>query len=393
MTTRLNLGRQPPQRSQSANIIQRPPPSRTLSQQFPPVSPIRKSNESFGDLVFDGFPKNAGSRLKLEISQDPANSAFVESPKGTSTPTPTWKPALPPRGRPQLHFDVPSVSNPSPRPAQDGGNTEAPIKPIPLPIRPGQHTPPLPEKSRAAPIHIAKKDVRPKPYVLEVPAAAPHYPQNGISPRFLKIYKLTLEGHADFFPWTGNHPEDQFSENVIRQGYYDKQQMTHNETGAAKTTILPALKHKQGLQTISAILTSVIAQRRSHGQITSASTFKPPPRVTVTDTKREMWLKDLANPTISLRRLSRSIPHGIRGKILLDQSLSKNIPIERAVWLAKCVGANELRSFRRKGASGTFAMGGEAKWIRDFTVCVEQFVESIVGSCGEKDFRARINYA
>ena len=200
-------------------------------------------------------------------------------------------------------------------------------------------------------------------------------------------------GHTDFFPWTGNHPEDQFSEPVIRHGFFDKAQMTQNETGSAKPSIFPALKHKSGLQTLSALFTSVLAQRRAHGQITSASTFKPPPRVTVTDTKREMWLKDLANPTISLRRLSRSIPHGIRGKVLLDQSLSKNIPIERAVWLAKCVGANELRSFRRKGVSGTFAMGGEAKWIRDFTVCVEQFVESILTTCGEKDFRARISYA
>ena len=169
--------------------------------------------------------------------------------------------------------------------------------------------------------------------------------------------------------------------------------MTQNETGSARSAIFPALKHKSGLQTLSSLFTNVLAQRRAHGQINSASTFKPPPRVTVTDTKREMWLKDLANPTISLRRLSRSIPHGIRGKVLLEQSLSKNIPIERAVWLAKCVGANELRSFRRKGASGTFAMGGEAKWIRDFTVCVEQFLESIIGSCGEKDFKARITYA
>jgi len=167
--------------------------------------------------------------------------------------------------------------------------------------------------------------------------------------------------------------------------------MTQNETGSAKASILPPLKHKSGLQTLSSLFTSVLAQRRAHGQITSSSTFKPPPRVTVTDTKREMWLKDLANPAISLRRLSRSIPHGIRGKVLLDQSLSKNIPLERAVWLAKCVGANELRSFRRKGANG-LPMGGEGKWIRDFTVCVEQFVESAVGSCGEKDFRSRVNY-
>lgn len=169
--------------------------------------------------------------------------------------------------------------------------------------------------------------------------------------------------------------------------------MTQNETGSAKSSIFPTLKHKSGLQTLSSLFTGVLAQRRAHGQIISNSTFKPPPRVTVTDTKREMWLKDLANPTIPLRRLSRSIPHGIRGKVLLDQSLSKHIPIERAVWLAKCVGANELRSFRRKGASGTFAMGGEAKWIRDFTVCVEQFVENIIASCGGKDFKSRISYA
>jgi mediator of RNA polymerase II transcription subunit 12 len=356
-----------------------------------------------GELAFDGsdalgrygnIPRNGGSRLKLEISKTPQNPALVESPKAASVATPTWKPLIPPRGRPQLHSDVPSVSHLSPRPVQDGASTEVPPKPVPLPVRPGKHIPPLPEKSRAAPIHVVKKDVRPKPYILEVPAAAPHYSPNGIPlPSGHKSDVLTLEGHADFYPWIGNHQEDQFSDTAIRQGFYDKAQLTQNETGTAKPTIFPALKHKQGLQTLSALFTSVLCQRRSHGQITSASTFKPPPRVTVTDTKREMWLKDLANPTISLRRLSRSIPHGIRGKVLLDQSLSKNIPIERAVWLAKCVGANELRSFRRKGASGTFAMGGEAKWIRDFTVCVEQFVESIVGTCGEKDFRARINYA
>ncbi|PMD54318.1 RNA polymeras-like protein II mediator complex component Srb8 [Hyaloscypha bicolor E] len=385
MTSRPSVGRQGPQRSlSSTNALQRPPPHRTLSQQFSSSSPTRRGNEGFVDLTFDESvlarhgPRVGTSRLRVEISKDSGPSEMVESPKPISDAAPTWRPSLPPRGRPQLHFDVPSVSNLSPHPAQDGGQNEVTIKPMPLPVRPGQHAPPSSEKSRAAPSNAAKKDARPKPYILEVPTAAPHYSPNG---------------HTDFFPWTGNHPEDQFSEPVIRHGFFDKAQMTQNETGSAKPSIFPALKHKSGLQTLSALFTSVLAQRRAHGQITSASTFKPPPRVTVTDTKREMWLKDLANPTISLRRLSRSIPHGIRGKVLLDQSLSKNIPIERAVWLAKCVGANELRSFRRKGVSGTFAMGGEAKWIRDFTVCVEQFMESILATCGEKDFKTRISYA
>lgn len=153
------------------------------------------------------------------------------------------------------------------------------------------------------------------------------------------------------------------------------------------------MKHKSGLHTLSSLFTTVLSQRRTHGQITSAPTFKPPPRVTLTDTKRETWLRDLANPSIPLRRLSRTIPHGIRGKVLLEQCLSKQIPTERAVWLAKCVGANEIRAFKRKGVTGAFAMGGEAKWIRDWTVFVEQFVESIVASCGDNDWKARVIYA
>ncbi|RDL31522.1 Transcription mediator subunit Med12 [Venustampulla echinocandica] len=394
MTTRPPLGqRQPPQRSLSAtNAVQRPPANhRSLPQQSSSSSPTRRGNETFVDLTYDGadpvggrygaattVPRNGGSRLKLEIS-DSGTDSQAESPKPAPDVAPIWRPSAPPRGRPRTHFDVLNASSLGFRAGQDGLQGDAQVKPMPLPVRPRQHAPPvsggkLLEKSGSP----ARKDGRPKPYTLEVPPAAPRYPPNG---------------HVDFYPWTGNHPEDHFSESVIRQGYYDKAQMSQNETGSAKSTVFPALKNKTGLQTLSSILTSVLAQRKAHGQITASSTFKPPPRVTVTDTKREMWLKDLANPTISLRRLSRSIPHGIRGKVLLDQSLSKNIPIERAIWLAKCVGANELRSFRRKGVSGTFAMGGEAKWIRDFTVCVEQFIESILGTCGEGDFKTKIDYA
>ncbi|CAG8959099.1 hypothetical protein HYFRA_00012962 [Hymenoscyphus fraxineus] len=389
MTSRPTVGqRQPSQRSlSSTNVLQRPAPHRTLSQQFPSSSPTRRNNDGFVDLTLDGtdapqgrygtIPRMGGSRLRLEISEA-SHPDLVESPNPATGLTPNWRTPVTSGARSQHHFDVPTPSNFSPRALQEGGQNDSAIKPMPLPVRPKQHGPASTKKPRPVAGAVVKKDVRPKPYTLEVPAAAPRYPPNG---------------HIDFFPWTGNHPEDQFSEPIIRGGYYDKSQMTPSESGTARPNIFPALKQKNGLQALSSIFTTVLAQRRAHGQITTSSTFKPPPRVTVTDTKREMWLKDLANPTISLRRLSRSIPHGIRGKVLLDQSLSKNIPIERAVWLAKCVGANELRSFRRKGVSGTFAMGGEAKWIRDFTVCVEQFLENLVGTCGEEEFRTKITYA
>ena len=106
-----------------------------------------------------------------------------------------------------------------------------------------------------------------------------------------------------------------------------------------------------------------------------------------------MWLRDLANSVIPLRRLSRTIPHGIRGKALLDQCLSKKVPPPRAVWLAKCVGTNEVRAFKRKGAGGAAVLGADAKWIEEWTQNVEQFLERLLLDCGTKDWRNKILYA
>ncbi len=146
---------------------------------------------------------------------------------------------------------------------------------------------------------------------------------------------------------------------------------------------------------LSHVFANVIGERRHSGLISGPSTFKPPPRVTITDARRELWLKDLANPAISLRRLSRTIPHGIKGKSLLDQCINKRVPLDRAVWLAKCVNANELRSFKRKGAGGQLVVGGgEPKFNREWTVIVEQFIEAVLFNFGEEDdWQFRVQYA
>ncbi|RKF59094.1 Mediator of RNA polymerase II transcription subunit 12 [Golovinomyces cichoracearum] len=352
-----------------------------LSQTQSGPSSTRKSDDSSTDLALDrdARPRLVMSRLSMEAPDGQQNVSVPMSPKPSITASFTGRLVLPSRGRPQnrrLAFKVNPVISTTMEIIQEEPSPK--VLSLPMPVRPWRNYPSVPKNfSRCAP-DTAKKDTRPKPYIAETPPLAPSFPPTG---------------NTDFFPWAGNHLEDQFSEQTIRQGYYDKSQMTQNEIGSARSFIYPALKHKSGLHTLSSVFTNILAQRRAHGQITTSSTFKPPPRVTVTDTKREMWLKDLANPTMSLRRLSRSIPHGIRGKVLLEQSLRKNIPIERAVWLAKCVGANELRAFRRKGVSGTLAMGGEAKWIRDFTLCVEQFLESIIEACRETDFKVKFAYA
>ena len=222
-----------------------------------------------------------------------------------------------------------------------------------------------------------KEAVKIRSYVAEPPSSAPRI-QEGLP--------------ADFFPWSGNHPEDILNEATIKQGYFDKMQGTQAESSTARPSVWSSLKHKSGLQILSSLFVSILDQRQAHGIITANSTFKPPPRVTLIDTKREAWLRDLANPSIPLRRLSRTIPHGIRGKVLLDHCLVKRIPIMRAIWLAKCVGANEIRAFKRKGASGAFAVGGETKWIKDWTINVEQFLEMILAQCGTPEWRSGVDY-
>lgn len=396
MTSRPPAGVQRPAQQRSMSSSAQPPrpaPHRALSQQqqhqpFRPSSPVKKT-DNVVDLTSDGAEsangrhassKFSGSRLKLEISSRDSDAPSSFHPNSNSRPNEpsTPKPPLLPRGRPKLPYHY-SASTPDAAALNIAAHAinrgEASL---PMPTRPEQPSISSIAKPRPHAHNTLKKDARPKPFNLEPPAIASRYPPNG---------------YADFFPWTGDHPEDRFSESIIRQGYSDRLLPSQNETGSARASIFPALKQKKNLDNLSALFTGVLSLRRSHGQISSNPTFKPPPRVTLTDTKREAWLRELANSATPLRRLSRTIPHGIRGKILLDQCLNKNVPTERAVWLAKCVGANEIRAFKRKGAGGAFAIGGEAKWIRDWTVFVEQFIDGVVNSCGKPEWRAQVNYA
>ncbi|KAK5113154.1 hypothetical protein LTR85_010972 [Meristemomyces frigidus] len=219
---------------------------------------------------------------------------------------------------------------------------------------------------------------------------------HGIEPPPMATRLLPPKKVADFAPWTGQHPEDQLNEAVVKVGYCDKGPGgNQSESNSAKPSIWQNLssKNNMGLQTLSYLFTQVLEKRQVLGKCTAPSTFRPPPRVTVTDTKREAWLRDLANPDVPLRKQSRTIPHGIRGKLLMDQCLGKDIPLQRAVWLAKCVGANELRAFRRKGVSGAAAATGESKWVREWTVHVELFLEGVMATCGQLDWQAKMNYA
>ncbi|KAH0289463.1 hypothetical protein M436DRAFT_48165 [Aureobasidium namibiae CBS 147.97] len=278
-------------------------------------------------------------------------------------------------------------------------------QPVNTPDEPTQHIPPrllshrttqlpLPRRPQSLTAQGQSRTIIPKP--TPAPVLDPSTRANGLHPPAVAT-KLPRDKAADFFPWTnieGKHPEDVLNEHLIKSGFSDKPAgASQQESNMARPHLWPSLKNKNGLSVLSALFVQVLDKRSQMRLCTAPSTFKPPPRVTLTDTKREAWLKDLANPEVPLRKLSRTIPHGIRGKVLLDHCISKDIPIARAVWLSKCVGANEIRAFKRKGVSGPAALAGELKWIREWTVFVEQFVDGVIASCGQPGWSRKMNYA
>lgn len=407
MTSRTPLGIQQrqPQRTLSSSSLstaqRQAPQPRALSQQHAASSPSRKDNNATHSDLFDSndqtqnrhginTPRRGGSRLRLELSSDHAITGAqmaVESPQSLASASASASArALANNGEP---IDVANSPAPSRASHADMDNP-----PMPMPKRRQLIATRAPVPREQLPvIPAAKKDGRPKPYTVEIPTEAPRLAstnrQEGGGGDIFG--KGLFSGRADFFPWTGKHLEDEWTSESITKGIWEKYSSTENSS--ARMAISPSLKQKSGLNALSTIFMGALNQRRQRGQITSSSTFKPPPRVTLTDTKREVWLKDLANPSTSLRRLSRTIPHGIRGRALLDQCLNKNVPTERAVWLAKCVGANEIRAFKRKGVNGAFVMGGEIKWCKDWTIFVEQFVDSVVSSINEEDWKFKVTYA
>lgn len=326
-----------------------------------------ESGRLAGDESRTSRARPKGKSIQLEALQ----TTIVEGPR------------QPPKGRPQYFYATATPSR------GDDGDTGQEAFNLPLPPRPGTSAPgDASQQARVAPGGTGVKgEPSEKPPSSEAPAQAAILPNNRRNNSLdLKTLWLTKSGYADFYPWAGNQAEEVLSENLVKSGISNKSQIM-NETNTARPSLWSNLKHKTGTSTLSSLFVAVLEKRQACSRLTAPNTFKPPPRLTLRDSTRETWLHDLANPAISLRRLSRTIPHGVTGKVLLDQCLNKNIPIPRAMWLVKCVGINEMRAHKRKGQAGTIT------WLRGWTSAVEQFLETTMNGIGQSNWKTRITYA
>lgn len=114
---------------------------------------------------------------------------------------------------------------------------------------------------------------------------------------------------------------------------------------------------------------------------------KPPPRVSQTEAKKAQWLAELANPDLPLESLSKLIPHGIRGKGLLQACTSRAIPIQRAKWIIQCVSINEVRGLQRLRGD---AVVGYSQWFEEWSVVVCESYDETFRSAGASSQDSRL---
>ncbi|QPG75259.1 hypothetical protein FOA43_002609 [Brettanomyces nanus] len=227
--------------------------------------------------------------------------------------------------------------------------------------------------------------------------------------------------YPDFRIWKHTACDDTRMRNHLQKGYFETPIVT-NECHSGRQVIIQLL-HKADnitksidrsslnnsvlaekivhakMSTLSDAMIRTLRERRNINKIRGKSTYKPPPRVTLTEHKRDMWLKNLANSAIPLRQLSKAIPHGLRNKSLFEQCFNHNIPIARAIWLIKCVSSNEQRQLKRKAGKGNFfgAITLTNRWIVEWTDQVCSYLEQIYLSCFTPKFKdswnQRFDYA
>lgn len=217
------------------------------------------------------------------------------------------------------------------------------------------------------------------------------------------------EGYPDFYVSKGSEEEYKLTEKTITEGFENKplvpvfailERANENEsTGAAQDTIGQSMLEKSTLSNFTQFIIQVLQARHKEGLIKTQTTFRVPPRVTLTDQKREQYLRDLANPAQSLRRLARGIPHGIRGRQILEQVCNKNVPVNRAIWFIRVINVNELRAVKRKGVTKGVQDSVETKWVIEWTGQVSSFLETVIEECGkgkkpedQQRWRVRMTY-
>ncbi|CAN3500466.1 mediator of RNA polymerase II transcription subunit 12 [Diutina catenulata] len=180
----------------------------------------------------------------------------------------------------------------------------------------------------------------------------------------------TQPTYPDFAPW--KDAGDDSMNAYLCKGYFEAP-IVSNEYCSARNLIQLTLftsvdNCNQVLNELSSHLANAYRHRNEViNKITRDSNcFSLPPRVTLTASKREAWLRDLANPEVPFSKIGERLPHGIRSKVLIDAICSRQIPMNRALWFTRCVLYGELAERRKKQRAD--------HWLQEWTQQVADYV-------------------
>ncbi|KAG0229269.1 RNA polymerase II mediator complex subunit [Actinomortierella wolfii] len=184
-------------------------------------------------------------------------------------------------------------------------------------------------------------------------------------PKQKKLHKTSDLGYPGIFPQKPGQDEDMMTANNVKAGYIDKG-VIQNETVSAQGILADVLQDTRKLQELGNFMAQVIKRKQENNRITGPSTFKPPSRSTLNELKKDQWMTDLAGRT-SLRRLSRSVPHGFKSEKLLETLAQRQVPLLRATWYIKIVGLGEMQAQRSRQS--------QSQYSTDWTATVNLFLK------------------
>ncbi|KAI7949436.1 hypothetical protein MJO28_008257 [Puccinia striiformis f. sp. tritici] len=157
-------------------------------------------------------------------------------------------------------------------------------------------------------------------------------------------------GHPGLHPAHIGQHEDASTKSLVQWGF-SAQMLVSTESFSAHQMIYKKITDEAGFNVSSAALSALIEARRRFCAISSydtKSTIKVPGRVTLNEQKRENWLRELADDSVPLLKLSKNVPHGFKGEKLLEMLVSRKIDCSRATWYIRLIGLNEINAQRNK---------------------------------------------
>lgn len=168
-----------------------------------------------------------------------------------------------------------------------------------------------------------------------------------------KSHRTADVGYPGFHPPRPGQDEDVLSDKHIKEGFMLPLPVPDEHQSAAVTFLQQderggRMFDQSVLTDLEHLMNDIFTRKADSAVPIQSSAFKIPSRVTMSDTKRQTWFAELANPDVPLSKLGKSVPHGAKGHDLLDLLHTNNVAIPRAVWFLRVFGANETAGLRNK---------------------------------------------